>query len=61
MIISPVTRAEEASVLAAARVIGSDIDNETCPNSSVLINGFYKIGCIIDNGLVGDKEFVIDF
>ena len=59
MLLSPVTRAEEASILTAATVIGSDI-HSTCPDPSVLINGFYKTYCEVHTGSTGDKEFVID-
>ena len=61
MLLSPVTRAEEASILAAATVIGSDFSSNCSLDPSVLINGFYKTICDSYTGLAGDKEFTIDF
>ena len=56
----PVARAEEATVLSNARVIGSEIDSDWCPDSQVLISGFFKTFCTVDTGSSGDKEFMID-
>ena len=59
MLLSPVTRAEEASVLATATVIGSDIKSSTCPDPSVLISGFYMTYCESDPNSP-TAEFIID-
>ena len=44
ILLSSVIRAEEASILTSAAVIGSDINdvsNGTCPDPLVLIKGYY--------------------
>ena len=55
-----VTRAEEASILAAATVIHSSDISSYCPDPSVLINGFYNTYCKASSG-IEIREFVIDF
>ena len=47
MLLSPVARAEESSILAAATVSGNDIDSNGCSDPSLLINGFYKTFCYV--------------
>ena len=58
----PITKAEEASILATATVIGSAINISVCPDSSVLINGFYNTYCATYSGKseTGYKELVVD-
>ena len=54
-------RAEEASILTSAVLVGSEIDSGFCPDRTVLMKGYFKTYCetsynIIDN----DNEMVID-
>ena len=61
ILLSLVTRAEEASILTSAEVIGSNISNTYSPNSSDLISGYYKTFVETEYYLNSfDNEFIID-
>ena len=63
LLLIPLARAEEASVLTAASVIdlGGDIDSSYCPDPNELISGHFKTACSADNGSATNPiEFMID-
>ena len=59
ILLSPTLRAEEASILTAATVIGTDIRSDRQSVPYYLISGYFKTNLVTETGSV-DREFVID-
>ena len=60
ILLSATSRAEEASILTGATVIGTDIRDDRQAFKEALISGYYKSNCVSTGEVSGNMEFVID-